>query len=156
MPSAKSHTLQRLVICVLIVLATGASVFAAVRQATLIAGHWEGAITLPTGALGMSVDFTVGGDGKLSATLSIPQQGAKDLPLTGVSLTGRDVAFVLLNVPGDPKFRGTLSADGNKIEGTFTQSGTDMPAVLERKANPELARMPSATWMKSQECAQGV
>ncbi|MEP7342300.1 MAG: hypothetical protein ABI977_31520 [Acidobacteriota bacterium] len=50
----------------------------AASQHNPIAGHWEGAIKLPSGALNFSVDFTVANDGKLSATITIPQQGAKD------------------------------------------------------------------------------
>ncbi|MGH9839550.1 MAG: serine hydrolase [Blastocatellia bacterium] len=112
-----------------------ASILAAPQQ-TPIAGHWEGAIKLPNGELKFSVDFTAAADGKLSATISIPQQGAKDLPLINVSQTGADVAFDLPNIPGDPKFRGKLSADGRKIEGTFSQGGANLPCSLERKADP--------------------
>src|SRR5262245_32821876 len=41
--------------------------FAAVQQSP-IAGHWEGAIKLPTGSLNFSVDFTVASDGKVVLT----------------------------------------------------------------------------------------
>ncbi len=120
-----------ILICVVIV-------FAAPQQNPL-AGHWEGAIKLPTGAINISVDFTVAADGKLTATISIPQQGAKDLPLANVALTGADVAFDIANVPGDPKFRGKLSADGQKIEGSLSQSGASFPFTLERKTDPVAA-----------------
>jgi hypothetical protein len=42
-----------------------------------VAGHWEGSITTPGGGLRISVDFATGTDGKLSATITIPQQGAQ-------------------------------------------------------------------------------
>lgn len=42
----------------------GATVFAGLQKS--VAGHWEGAITLPTGALAISVDFVAAADGKLS------------------------------------------------------------------------------------------
>ncbi|HEU0176806.1 MAG TPA: serine hydrolase [Blastocatellia bacterium] len=112
--------------------------FAAPHQNSL-AGHWEGAIKLPTGALNFSVDFTVAADGKLAATITIPQQGAKDLPLANVGLTDGEVTFGLADVPGDPKFRGKLSTDGQKIEGTFTQGGANLACSLERKADPVAA-----------------
>jgi hypothetical protein len=104
----------------LFVLICAALVFAAPQQ-NPIAGHWEGVIKLPTGALNFSVDFTVAADGKPAATITIPQQGAKDLPPANVGFTNGEVTFALPNVPGDPKFRGKLSADGQKIEGTFSQ-----------------------------------
>jgi CubicO group peptidase (beta-lactamase class C family) len=116
--------------------------FAAAQQNS-IAGHWEGAIKLPSGDLKISVDFTDVA-GKLSATITIPQQGAKDLPLSDVAFNQdsksdpnkREVSFALAGVPGDPKFQGKLSADGQKIEGTFTQGGANLPAYLERKGDP--------------------
>jgi hypothetical protein len=49
------------------------------------------------------------------------------------------VTFELPNVPGDPKFRGKLSTDGQKIEGTVSQGGADLPCSLERKADPVAA-----------------
>ncbi|HEX9001850.1 MAG TPA: serine hydrolase [Blastocatellia bacterium] len=108
----------------------------AASQQNSIAGHWEGAIKLPGGALNISVDFSAAADGRLSATITIPQQGAKDLPLSDVGVANGEVSFALPGVPGDPKFRGKLSADGQKIEGTFTQGGANLPCSLERKADP--------------------
>ena len=129
---------RRRLICVALLILMAFQVgfgFVATSQ-TSIAGHWEGAITLPSGALNLSVDFARSADGKLSATVTIPQQGARDLALTNVSLNGPDVAFDLPNVPGDPKFRGKLSADGKRIEGTFSQAGANLPCSLERKGDP--------------------
>ena len=133
---SKSSSRRRRVFMALMIVGLYASGLALANQAASITGHWEGAITAPGGTLTISVDFASASDGKLTATMSIPQQGAQDMPLTGVSFNGKDVAFDLPNIPGDPKFRGTLSADGNKIEGTFSQGGANMPAMLERKANP--------------------
>src|SRR5262245_50763726 len=107
---------SRYLIANLLLILVCCSAFAAQGQNPLI-GHWEGAIKLPTGALNFSVDFTVAADGKLAATITIPQQGAKDLPLANVGGANGEVTFGLPNVPGDPKFRGKLSTDGQKIEG---------------------------------------
>jgi len=65
-----------------------------------------------------------------------PAQGAKDLRLSDVSQSDAAVAFKISGVPGDPSFKGTLSADGAKISGTFAQGGATFPFTLERKANP--------------------
>ena len=139
MLSVKSPTARRRTLTVLLMVCLSASGLVSARQTASIARHWEGAINAPNGTLNISVDFVSAADGKLTATMNIPQQGARDLPLTGVSFNGKEVTFNLPNIPGDPKFRGTLSADGNKIEGTFTQGGVNMPATLERKADPATA-----------------
>lgn len=108
-------------------------------QATNLPGHWEGTIKLPTGELNFSVDVTAGADGKLAGTITIPQQGARDLPLANVSQNGVAVAFDIAGVPGDPQFRGQLSADGQKIAGNLSQGGAAFPFALERKAAPAAA-----------------
>lgn len=129
---------QRLLFPLLLLLTFNLAI-ASYAQQNSIAGHWEGAINVPNGDIKISVDVTSASDGKLSATISIPQQGARDLPLSNVSQNGTDVAFDLPNIPGDPKFRGKLSADGRKIEGTFSQGGANLPCSLERKADPSAA-----------------
>ncbi len=130
----------------LFILMACSSGFAAGQQNS-IAGHWEGAIKLPSGELKLSVEFTDAA-GKLSATITIPQQGAKDMPLSDVafikspsnspndSANNGEVSFSLAGIPGDPKFKGKLSADGQKIEGTFSQGGGNLDCYLERKGDP--------------------
>lgn len=54
-------------------------------------------------------------------TISIPQQGAKGLPLS-LTVKGKTVAFKI-KAPGEPGFSGTLSDDGKTISGDFTQGG---------------------------------
>ncbi|MBI1761503.1 MAG: serine hydrolase [Acidobacteria bacterium] len=100
-----------------------------------IPGHWEGAIQLPGAPLAIQVDVKVGADGKLAATITIPAQGARDLPLTNFTTGIDDLSFDLPNVPGEPKFRGSFVSK-DKILGAFTQSGQSFPCNLERKADP--------------------
>jgi CubicO group peptidase (beta-lactamase class C family) len=121
--------LLTLVICVVI-----APIRAAGAQDSKFVGHWEGAIQVPGTPLAISVDFAAKAGG-LNATISIQAQGAKDLPLADVSQNDNDIAFKITGVPGDPSFKGTLSADGAKISGTFTQGGATIPFALERKAS---------------------
>ncbi len=108
-------------------------------QAASIAGHWEGAIQVPGVPLNIQVDVANGADGKPSATITIPAQGARDLGLTDVSFSAGEFAFTIPGAPGTPQFKGKLSADGQKLEGTFTQGGQSFPCNLERKADPAAA-----------------
>ncbi|MCC6230155.1 MAG: serine hydrolase [Phycisphaerales bacterium] len=96
-------------------------------------GAWKGSIELPGANLNVEVtlkDTTT----TPSGTISIPQQGAKDLPLADVTLKGNDVAFKIAGIPGDPSFKGTIAADGGKITGTFTQAGGSFPFTITREA----------------------
>src|SRR5260370_29538632 len=111
-----------------------ASVFGAAQ--TPIAGHWEGSIQAPGNPISISVDFSQKADGAIGASISIPAQGAKDMPLSNVAVTGSDVSFDLPGVPGEPKFKGKVEEGGGKITGSFTQSGATLTFTLERKAAP--------------------
>jgi CubicO group peptidase (beta-lactamase class C family) len=139
MSSITPQRSRYLIVSLLSVLICGSITAFAARPQNPLIGHWEGAIKLPTGALNFSVDFTVAADGKFAATITIPQQNARDLPLANVGFDNGEVTFALPNIPGDPKFRGKLSTDGQKIEGTFSQGGANFPCDLERKADPVAA-----------------
>jgi CubicO group peptidase (beta-lactamase class C family) len=100
------------------------------------AGHWEGAIALSTAKLEVSVDLAKLPDGTWNGGISIPAQGAKDLPLADIRAQGADVAFAISGIPGNPVFKGQLSPDGAKITGSFTQGGGTFPFELVRAADP--------------------
>jgi len=94
-------------------------------------GTWQGRIELPNQHLDIEV-VLLGENKQLSGTISIPAQGAKDLPLKDLLVsTSRDqtsVTFVIDGVPGNPSFLGELALrqDGEQISslsGLFSQSG---------------------------------
>jgi CubicO group peptidase (beta-lactamase class C family) len=99
------------------------------------AGHWEGAIELPNRQLEVDVDL-VHQDSGWTGDISIPAQGASDLPLVDITVEGRAVGFRIQGVPGEPTFDGELAADGATLGGTFTQGGQSFDFRLERAAAP--------------------
>lgn len=99
-------------------------------------GHWQGSIDIPGMTLSINIDFSRNPDGSWSGNISIPAQKAKDLPLANISLAGKEVSFEIAGVPGSPTFKGTISDDGMKISGDFTQSGKTFPFTLKREASP--------------------
>jgi len=109
----------------------GASGFLAGQEASTPAGHWEGAIVVPGGELGINVDLMLE-DGVWAGDISIPMQNTEDFALSGVSVEGSQVSFSMAGVPGDPTFKGTLSEDGKTISGTFTQGGQALEFRLAR------------------------
>ena len=101
-----------------------------------LAGHWEGAIDVPGTKLEVDLDFVKQADGSWKGDISIPVQGAKDLPLAGIKAEGADVVFAISGIPGEPTFKGQMSADGAKITGKFSQGGGTFPFELSRAADP--------------------
>jgi CubicO group peptidase (beta-lactamase class C family) len=96
-----------------------------------IAGHWTGVLELPGQKIDFDVDFAAK-DGGWTGDISIPLQKAKDLPLADISVQGSQITFKIQGVPGDPTFKGELSADGKKIAGKMTQSGGTFAFSMER------------------------
>ncbi len=108
---------------------------AAAAEAPSIAGHWEGTISLPGTKLAIDIDFAAL-DGGWQGDISIPLQGAKDLPLDKIAVDGMNVSFAIPGIPGDPAFKGALSADGRTIAGDFSQGGATFPFELARAEKP--------------------
>lgn len=101
------------------------------QEVSTPAGHWDGAILLPGGELGINVDL-MQENGVWAGDISIPLQNTEDFALSGVSVEGSQVSFLMAGVPGEPTFKGTLSEDGNTISGTFTQGGQALEFRLAR------------------------
>lgn len=101
-----------------------------------VAGHWEGAIELPGMKLEVLVDFKLTAEKKLEGVISIPVQKAKDLPLENIKIEGGEISFTIAGVPGNPVFKGKLDDSGQKMTGTFSQSGQNFPFTLNKGENP--------------------
>lgn len=95
------------------------------------AGHWEGAIVVPGGELGIDVDL-MEEEGAWRGDISIPVQQTQDFVLSDVLVDGFEVSFLMAGVPGDPTFSGTMSEDGATISGTFSQGGQVLQFQLAR------------------------
>jgi CubicO group peptidase (beta-lactamase class C family) len=105
-------------------------------QRPKVAGHWEGAIEIPGSPLQILVDLSAHEQGALAGTVSIPAQGARDLPLKSIALTGTEISFTIADIPGEPSFRGTVSANGRGIQGDFMQGGKTFPFRLNQEEDP--------------------
>ncbi|MCX8161180.1 MAG: serine hydrolase, partial [Candidatus Saccharicenans sp.] len=101
-----------------------------------VAGHWEGAIELPGMKLEVLVDFKLTAEKKLEGVISIPVQKAKDLPLENIKAEAGEITFAIAGVPGNPVFKGKLDESGQKMTGTFSQSGQNFPFTLNKGENP--------------------
>ncbi len=101
-----------------------------------IEGHWSGKIETPGKPLAVEIDLKASPEGKFSGDISIPAQRTKDLPLGHFSLQGNEISFRIEGVPGNPTFKGKISNQGERIEGTFAQGAGTFDFHLERAASP--------------------
>ncbi|MFZ0523521.1 MAG: hypothetical protein WAL95_21015, partial [Candidatus Acidiferrales bacterium] len=108
-----------------------------------IAGTWAGVLG---GRLHLVVTITQGSDGALGGTLNSVDQHAA-LALSEVTLKGNALRFEVPRVGG--VYEGKLSKDGDKISGTWTQTGApaqplDFKRGAEASAGPSAAPLASA------------
>ncbi|MGD8496422.1 MAG: hypothetical protein PVF05_09555, partial [Gemmatimonadales bacterium] len=102
------------------------------------AGEWHG--VLDVGTLQLRLVFhVVEADGGYTATLDSPDQGARGIPASAVSAAGDSLTVEFTRLSA--RYVGRISADGSRIEGTFTQGGQSFPLSLEPGA-PEQVRRP--------------
>jgi hypothetical protein len=103
-----------------------------------IDGAWMG--SLDTGAIKLRIVFhIVNTEDGLTATMDSPDQGVKGLPVTSVARDGAALKMEAKQLGG--VFEGKIAADRSSIEGTWTQSGANLPLVLKPvKDQSELER----------------
>jgi hypothetical protein len=92
-------------------------------------GAWMG--TVEAGALKLRVVFHISNSPEgLKATMDSPDQGAKGIPVSAVTLAGASLKIEMKQIDG--LYEGKFSADRATIEGTWTQHGMSRSLVLTR------------------------
>ncbi len=119
--------MRRALVCVVLVCA------AAIARAQNIAGDWQGTLKAGAAELRLVLHIAKKDDGTYKATLDSVDQGANGIPVTSISLKDSKLNLTIDAVHGT--FDGKLSADANKIEGTWTQN-QPLPLTFARSAIP--------------------
>lgn len=96
-----------------------------------ISGDWSGELDVQGQKIPLVLHISKEGD-ILKGTMDSPAQGATDLPLDEVSITGNAFAFKF--AAGGIEYNGTL--EGEIITGTFKQAGMEFPLVF-KQGEPE-------------------
>ena len=84
--------------------------------------------------LRMRIDLTVE-DGALAARVFSVDQGNAEIPVESATVAGSTLSLTMPMIGGS--YEGTLSDDGQTIDGTFQQMGAELPLVLERMEGDE-------------------
>ena len=98
-------------------------------DAQTVAGDWQGTLRAGAASLRIEVHIAAEPGGQFKGTLDSLDQGARGIPLSAIALNDRRLTFTVPAVAGS--FTGTLSDDGNTIEGSWSQ-GASLPLVLTR------------------------
>jgi len=95
-----------------------------------VIGPWNGTLHAGNTNVAMQLTFSVNENDEAECSLSVPEQGAQNIPAEVTRLTADSVYVNIKAI--DAKFRG--KADGTTIDGTFTQHGMDFPLTLQKGA----------------------
>lgn len=100
------------------------------QSGAAMAGDWAGSLQLPGAELKLSITLVLSG-ATWTGRISIPAQGVADLPLGELQVSPEKVSFMLVGIPGDPRFQVRPAGTG-RLEGILTQRGQSFPLTLTR------------------------
>ena len=112
-----------------IVLGT-ALLFFGVSAWAQVPGRWEGTAEVNGKPLLIIFNISSDGVGKLSATMDVPAQGAKNLPCDEVKTEGDSIFVVIKTIKG--RYAGRLDALKSATTGTLRQGTFSTPLNLKR------------------------
>ena len=100
-----------------------------------VRGYWQGALQVPGNRLRLLFKIGKTPAGEIAGTLSSLDQGGGEMPITHSEFTNSVLKLEWKPIHGT--FKGTLSADGKLLDGTWEQMGMPLPLKLERTTSPE-------------------
>jgi len=93
-----------------------------------VEGLWQGTLKVPGGELRVVFHINKAADGKLSATLDSPDQGATGIAVEECAFSNGRLTLAAKSIGG--AYEGTVK-DDSTIDGTWSQGGTSLPLVLK-------------------------
>jgi len=111
-----------------------------ILKAQTVEGDWSGKLNVQGQELPLIFHFS-GSDDALTATMDSPSQGANGIPVEKVSFQEGEIN---LSVMGG-QITYVAQVEGEKMEGTFTQGGAELPLTLSKgeMEKPGNAELPS-------------
>ena len=104
--------------------------------AASVEGDWKATLQAGPGKLRLALHIVETESGEMSATMDSLDQGAMGLRIDSISLEENKLEFTMNQLSGT--YSGIVAADGQSIEGTWTQGPNSSPLKFERAgANEE-------------------
>lgn len=95
-------------------------------------GTWEGAIA----SAGQRLRFVfkmANDESGASAVLISPDQGGAEIPVTTIGQKGAKLTLLVMATGVGGEYRGEINKDGTELNGSWSQSGYDLPLKLKKK-----------------------
>lgn len=97
---------------------------------TSIVATWQGTLEFSGNKLRIVFHIAKSDSGVLTGSLDSPDQGAKGIPASSVTLNRDSVKLLVESIGGE--YSGKLSADNSTISGKWTQGGISLPLTVNR------------------------
>jgi len=104
-----------------------------------VEGLWQGTLKVPGGELRVVFHINKAADGKLTATMDSPDQGATGIAVDECAFSKGKLTLAAKTIGGG--FEGSMKNDST-IEGKWSQGGMSLPLVLKRIEKVEQANRP--------------
>ena len=91
---------------------------------------WEGKLKISSVSLRIVLKVFNNSDGSLGAFMDSPDQGAKDIPVSSISINEDSLIFAIQSIGGS--FAGKIIKDSAIVKGTFRQGGMSLPLDLKK------------------------
>src|SRR5947209_2856357 len=108
------------------------------RPGNSLEGEWSGALDVQGQKLRLVLKVKKTPDGKLSATLDSPDQGANGIPISLVEQSGDAVKLELAGIGAG--YEGKMNATGTEITGQWKQGGGSLPLTLQRAGSKQAGK----------------
>ena len=115
-----------------------AAISAQDAQRATVEGIWQGALDAGVAKLRLVMKFSRKPDGQWTGTLDSLDQGVNDIPMSAVTFQDGKLHVEIKSIGA--AYDASLSADGNELQGNFTQ-GAKLPLDLKRIAKAEDAAL---------------
>lgn len=120
----------RLTLMMITVVALTAGGTHAQNPAPNLAGNWQGTILAGKG-IRVVLQIATADEGGTHATLYVIDQSPDGIFIPSLTLQGSNVEFNIPAIAG-ASYEGTVSADGESIQGTWTQGSNSLPLTFQR------------------------
>jgi len=113
---------------------------------------WEGTLKISAMSLRIVLKVIKNDDGSINAFLDSPDQGAKDIPVTSISIAEDSLKFNIGMIGAS--FNGKIEKDSLAVVGNFSQAGMNLPLNLkkvERAAETARQQTPQKPYLYNEE-----
>lgn len=95
-----------------------------------VVGDRQGSLDTGGGSLRVVLHVSADKDGKLTATMDSPDQGATGIDITAISFAWPDLHFEVQKIGSS--YDGKTNKDNSEISGTWKQGSASLPLIFKR------------------------